>query len=311
MKIREFMLGDIPAIAAIRNASIEISPDFYSMTVDRVRPSSEAGAHPVTSEILVAEVDGQVEGYVHLYTDPGLLTQGRINIDAFHVLPGKQRSGLGGQLLEAALQKAREWQGRYLSIAIPEGIESSQNFLSKHGFQVVRHFFKMRHPDLDRIPEPSLPEGYRFRPFRQGIDEAAFVDLLNASFADHWDFAPVTTEELERWKQRPDFNPRGCFFVQSPEHLDVAVATVLVDRVQDDHIQSASTARLFEFGVLGTHRNRGIGLAILLKAAEFARHEDIQELELVVDGEDAPARAMSERAGFLEKRGIVVYHHSL
>ena len=275
--IRRFELADLPRVAEIRNASVAISRDFYSMTVDRVRPPSESGAHPVTSEILVAEVDGRVEGYVHLYTDPGLLTHGRINIDAFHVRPECQRTGLGSLLLSAAIEKAREWNGRYLSIAIPDGFDSSKLFLNKHGFEVVRTFFKMRQPDLDRLAEPVLPEGYRFRPFRQGIDESEFLRLLNATFEEHWDFAPVTADELERWKQRPDFNPRGCFFIQGPDGSDVAVATVLIDRQPD----------------------------------EPAMSEELEELELVVDGEDGPARAMSERAGFLEKRSILVLHHAL
>ena len=310
-RIRRFELADLPRVAEIRNASVAISRDFYSMTVDRVRPPSEAGAHPVTSEILVAEVDGRVEGYVHLYTDPGLLTHGRINIDAFHVRPECQRTGLGSQLLQAAVEKAREWHGRYLSIAIPDGIASSREFLLKHGFNVVRTFFKLRHPELALLPAPELPEGYRFRAFRQGIDEAEFLRLLNTSFAEHWDFAPVTAEELERWKQRPDFNPKGCFFIQGPDGSDVAVATVLIDRPSEAPDAGATPARLFEFGVLPAHRSRGLGRAILQKAAEFARHEELGERELVVDGEDGPARAMSERAGFLEKRSILVLHRPL
>lgn len=310
VRIRKFTIADLPQVAEIRNASIAVSADFYSMTVDRIRPPSEATDLELTSEILVADVGGTVRGYVHIYTDPSLMAQGRINIDGLHVHPDCQRDGLGAKLLAAATAKATEWEGRYLSIAIPAGVVSSQTFLLKHEFQLVRYFWKLRHTNLVELPAPALPEGYAFRKFRQGIDEQAFLDLLNASFAGNWDFTPVSQDELERWKQRPDFNPRGCFFVTHGNE-DVAVATVLLDRQQDVATMDDSTARIFEFGVLPAFRGKGIGYAILLKAAEFARANDLPVLELVVDGHDDHAKAMYERVGFQEKRAILVFHKAL
>lgn len=309
VRIRKFEIGDLPQVAEIRNASIAVSTDFYSMTVDRIRPPSEALDLELTSEILVADMGGQVRGYVHIYTDPSLMPQGRINIDGLHVHPDCQRDGLGAKLLEAATAKANEWGGRYLSIAIPAGIVSSQTFLLKHEFQLVRYFWKLRHTSLSELPAPTLPEGYAFRKFRQGVDEQNFLDLLNASFAGNWDFAPVCKEELERWKQRPDFNPKGCFFVSHGAE-DVAMATVLLDRQQDAETMD-STARVFEFGVLPEFRGKGLGYGILLKAAEFARDNELPVLELVVDGHDDHAKAMYERVGFQEKRAILVFHKAL
>lgn len=309
VRIRKFEIGDLPQVAEIRNASIAISTDFYSMTVDRIRPPSETSDLELTSEILVADVDGTVRGYVHIYTDPSLMAHGRINIDGLHVHPDFQRFGIGDKLLGAATAKANEWGGRYLSIAIPAGVVSSQTFLVKHQFQLVRYFWKLRHTNLAELSAPTLPEGFDFRTFRQGIDEQAFLDLLNSSFADNWDFAPVSKDELERWKLRPDFNPKGCFFV-SRGARDVAVATVLLDRQQDAETADGA-ARIFEFGVLPEFRGKGIGYGIILKAAEFARANELPVLELVADGHDDHAKAMYERVGFQEKRAILVFHKPL
>ncbi|MBO9542739.1 GNAT family N-acetyltransferase [bacterium] len=309
IRIRKFEISDLPQVAEIRNASIAISPDFYSMTVDRVRPPSDASDLQLTSEILVAEVNGAVRGYVHLYTDPSLMSQGRVNIDALHVHPDEQRSGVGTLLIKAAIQKGQEWGGRYLSIAIPAGVVSSQTFLLKHDFQLVRYFWKLRHADLADLPAPSLPEGFSFRSFRQGIDEDAFLGLLNAAFAEHWDFAPVNRGELERWKQRPDFNPRGSFFV-THDGRDVAVATVLIDRQMDAETHEGA-ARIFEFGVLPEFRGKALGYNILLKAAQFARDEELPALELIVDGHNDQAKAMYERVGFQQKRAILVFHKAI
>lgn len=307
-RIRRFEIADLAHVAEIRNASIAISPDFYSMTVDRVRPPAPTLDAELTSEILVAEIEGKVRGYLHFYTDAALMTQGRINVDGLHVHPDCQRDGLGAQLLEAASAKAREWGGRYLSIAIPAGVVSSQTFLVKHGFQLVRHCWKLRHAELGQLPESQLPEGYSFRAFRPGLDEVGYLELLNVAYAGQWDFSPVSRDELERWRQRPDFNPRGCFLV-THGMLDVAVATVLLEHNLDDPEQE--TARIFEFGVLPAHRGRGLGYQILLHAAEIARDLDLPALELIVDGRNAQAKAMYERVGFQEKRALFVFHKEL
>lgn len=308
IRIRGFTIGDLPHVAEIRNASIAISPDFYAMTVDRVRSPAHAINEELTSEILVAEIDGKVRGYLHLYTDPALMAQGRINIDGLHVHPECQRDGLGDQLLQAAMRRAQEWGGRYFSIAIPAGVVSSQTFLLKHGFTLVRHCWKLRHADLGMLPTPELPAGYGFRAFRQGVDEEGYVELLNVAMAEHWEFAPVNRVELERWRQRPDFNPRGCFFITHGP-LDVAVATVLLDRSLDDPGQSA--ARIFEFGVLPAHRGRRLGYQILLRAAELARELELPALELIVDGRNGQVKTMYERVGFQEKRALLVFHREL
>jgi mycothiol synthase len=309
LQIRKFTIGDLPRVAEIRNASLAISPDFYSMTVDRIRSTGMTSELQLTSEILVAERDGVVRGYIHIYTDPHLMGLGRINIDAFHVHPEERRSGVGALLLEAAEAKAREWNGRYMSIAIPAAVETSQTFLIKHQFQLMRYFWKLRHAGLEGLPAAELPSNLRFRTFRRGMDEAAYVELLNTTFAEHWDFAPITQPELEEWNQRPDFDPRGSFFIVDGER-EIAHITVLVDPKRFEETHDAA-ARVFELGVLPAYRGKGLGYQLLLKAAEFSRMHELNALELVVDGQNDGAKGMYEQMGFQEKRAILVFHKAL
>ena len=112
----EFVLGDIPAIAEIRNASISISPDFFSMTVDRFRYDFYDEDVPMLSRIMVAEVGSEVVGFFHLYTDENQLQLGRVNLDSFHVHPDARNHGVGGALLTSAIETATSSRFRSWSL---------------------------------------------------------------------------------------------------------------------------------------------------------------------------------------------------
>ena len=158
--LREFLLGDIPAIAAIRNESISISPDFYSMTVDRARYDFYDEDVPMRSRIVVAEEAGEVAGFYHLYTDEHQLARGRVNLDSIHVHPNHRDRGVGQARVASAAETATGWGAKYISTAIPEDSPGSLRFLQRYGFEEVRRFYKMRLNDLDRAEAPVLPAGF-------------------------------------------------------------------------------------------------------------------------------------------------------
>ncbi|HEY9721308.1 MAG TPA: GNAT family N-acetyltransferase [Oscillatoriaceae cyanobacterium] len=309
MTLREFVLGDIPAIAAIRNASIRISPDFYSMTVDRFRFDFYDEDVPMTSRIMIAEEDGRTLGFYHLYTDENQLARGRVNLDAIHVHPDARGKGAGAALLESACDTAKGWKGGYVSTAIPEGDTGSLAFLERHGFSIARIFFKMRLSELKAAPEPVIPEGLHLRPYTPGSDEDAFVQVFNTCFEGHWDFTPLTPQEAAAWNRRPSFNPKGCFLLFDGPRL-IGFTTILFDPERAAQTGEA-VARIFEMGVLPEYRRRGLGYQLLLVGVRYARERGFQAIDLVTDSQNAPAVEMYEKLGFQDKRASLVLHRSL
>ncbi|MNS61083.1 Mycothiol acetyltransferase [compost metagenome] len=309
LQLREFVLGDIPAIAEIRNASISISPDFYSMTVDRFRYDFYDEDVPMLSRIEVAEVDGNVAGFTHLYTDENQLRLGRVNLDSFHVHPQARNHGVGSALLASAIETARSWNGRYISTAIPEESPRSLEFLERHGFKRVRQFYKMRLSDLRPDAETAFPPGFSVRTFLPGTDEAAFVTVYNAAFADHWDFIPMADWEIAKWNRRPAFNPKACFLLFDQERL-VGFTTVMYDHEQARETGQA-VGRIFEMGVLPEYRRQGLGYTMLQSAIRYAQAQGFDALDLVTDVENVAGIQLYEKVGFQEKRATTVLHIEL
>lgn len=310
--LREFVLGDIPAIAAIRNESISISPDFYSMTVDRYRFDFYDEDLPMKSRIMVGEEQGKVVGFYHLYTDVHLLEHGRANLDSIHVHPLARGHGIGAALIQSAAATAREWGATYISTAIPEDSPRSLVFLERHGFTRMRTFDKMRLAVRPGGPSVGVPTGYALRTFERGRDEEIFVDVFNAAFADTWDFTPLTREEVANWNRRPSFNPRGCFLLFHREG-DVAerlagFATVLFNPERAE-VTGKVIGRIYEMGVHPDYRRQGLGLVLLQAALRYAAENGFSGVDLVTDTVSEAGNQLYAKVGFQEKRSTIVLHH--
>jgi mycothiol synthase len=308
--LREFVLGDVPAVAEIRNASMAISPDFYSMTVDRFRYDFYDVDKPMTARLMVAiEDDGQVAGFYHLYRDQSQLARGRVNLDSLHIHPRARNHGVGALLLASAIETARAWNGRYISTAIPEQSPRSVAFLERHGFFPARTFQQWRLNGLTGFDEPHFPAGFALRRFQPGQDEARFVGAFNSAFKEHWDFTPLTEAEVVQWNRRADFQAAGCFILEAKNSL-VGFTTVLYDPTQAAQTGEA-IGRIFEMGVLPELRQQHLGYGLLLAAIHYAGKLGFQALDLVADSQNAAALKLYEKVGFQEKRQTQVLHRLL
>ncbi|MEB3196125.1 MAG: GNAT family N-acetyltransferase [Candidatus Sericytochromatia bacterium] len=305
MPLREFQMGDIPAIASIRNASVELSPDFFSMTLDRFRYDFYGADLPLTSRIVVAESDWRVVGFYHLYTDERLLAQGRSNLDSIHVAPEQRGSGVGADLMASALNTARGWGARYVSTAIPESSPRSLAFLERHGFERVRRFDLLRlnlQPDLT---PPAPLNGFLLRTFSQG-DEPRFVAAFNAAFADHWDFVPLDASHVQIWNRRDSFDPEGCLLLQDANNGELAAFVTVLHQTPPE--VQPRVARIFEMGVVPAYRRQGLGYHILQQGLAYAASHGFTAVDLVTDAQSEAGLQLYAKVGFTDKRSSIVLH---
>ncbi|MEB3285554.1 MAG: GNAT family N-acetyltransferase [Candidatus Sericytochromatia bacterium] len=310
IKLREFVIGDIPAIAAIRNASIEISPDFYSMTVDRFRYDFYGADTPLTSRIVVAEVKNKAAGFYHLYTDEHLLARGRSNLDAIHVVEDVRGQGVGAALVKSALETAKNWGATYVSTAVPESSPRSLEFLERHGFDRARRFDMLRLPITSPVAPPPPPNNFTLRTFQAG-DEAAFVTAFNAAFADHWDFIPLKAPEIQEWNQRAAFDPAGCFLLIDNDTKKVAAFCTVLHHADSAQSGTKPIGRIFEMGVVPELRRQGLGYLVLQAGLSYASEHGFEAIDLITDSQSDAGQKLYAKVGFTERRASIVLHHPL
>ncbi len=89
--------------------------------------------------------------------------------------------------------------------------------------------------------------------------------------------------------------------------IDAGVVVGFVTGIEIAHPDKGPEMLLYELGVQGSHRRRGVGRALVRHLAELARQEGCREMWVPVESGDAVAIATyrSAGAGAVEESGIL------
>jgi mycothiol synthase len=176
--------------------------------------------------------------------------------------------------------------------------------VTRRGFRLIRHFFRME-IDLDHPPdEAAWPNGIAVRAFRPG-EERVVYDAIMDAFADHWDFVPTGFDDWEQFMVRsPTFDPTLWFLAEDGGELAGFSLCRSERRTGVGHV-----------GVLGVRppwRRRGLGSALLLHSFHELRRRGRSRVDLGVDGENTTgAVGLYERAGMKVVRRLDSYEKVL
>ncbi|MFP5370687.1 MAG: mycothiol synthase [Actinomycetes bacterium] len=172
---------------------------------DGVRPVSEEtelrlqhGGPPGGRDLLARGPGGVLAGYARLDDGAAELV----------VRPECRRRGVGQALLTRLEQLAGP---RPLSIWAHGDLPGSRALAAQRGYARARVLLQMRR-DLaaaDPDPRPALPPDVTVRPFRPGVDEAAWLRVNGRAFAAHAEQGAWTGQDLLLREQEPWFDPEG------------------------------------------------------------------------------------------------------
>jgi mycothiol synthase len=294
--------------------------------VDGVRPLSEhvslhlrhGGDTGDRSLLLYAPADTgeRLVGYAHL--DPTDLVRGpsaELVID-----PDYRRQGLGRRLVQAL---RAETPGSGLRVWA-HGLHPAGEFLaSTLGFDSQRELWQMRRSLYAPLPPMRLPAGVELRPFVPGKDDAAWLAVNAAAFAEHPEQGRWTAADLSRRRAESWFDPDGFLLAERGSEL-VGFHWTKVhgtephvhDSAEHDpqgghrheHPSSPGPAgsdhgherlgEVYVVGVLPSERGSGLGRALMLAGLNHLRAAGLATAMLYVDADNEPAIRLYERLGF-------------
>ncbi|MXY50258.1 MAG: GNAT family N-acetyltransferase [Gemmatimonadetes bacterium] len=155
---------------------------------------------------------------------------------------------------------------------------------------------RMMRPDLEDLPEISVPDGYALRTYRPG-DEAAWCEIMNTGIGTDW-----TAEKCR--KELTDTEPfmaDGCFFAMRTGEAGEAVATACAYDVQPEGISAAQVhaAQVHMVCAKPAHRGRGLGRLVTLAVLHYMRERGYAAAFLGTDDFRVPAVRTYLGLGFI------------
>ncbi|MFC7026008.1 mycothiol synthase [Promicromonospora thailandica] len=239
------------------------------------------------------------------------------------VHPDHRRNGRGRVLLRTAERDATlpsrsgepGQHGKQLRVWAHGDLEPARGFARALGLRPVRELLFLARPlDAAALRAPEPPAGYRLRTFRPGPDDDAWLRVNARAFAAHPEQGRMTLDDLRARQAEPWFDPEGFFLLVPEDAPDADPAAFLWTKVdpsgpdgaREGETDGAIDGEIYVLGVDPDHQGRGlgrlltgVGLAHLARAATRA--------VLYVEGDNAPALATYERAGFARAAVHVQY----
>lgn len=170
------------------------------------------GGDAAARHVVVEEPPGTVVGYAHLdITDP---VEGASAQLVVH--PGHRGRGVAHTLVRELVDQSPD--GR-LRLWAHGGHPAAAALAESMGFRRHRSLWQLRRSLYSALPAAQLPPGITVRRFEPGADDASWVAVNQAAFADHPEQGSLTLDDLHRRMAEPWFDPAGFFLAERGDRL--------------------------------------------------------------------------------------------
>jgi mycothiol synthase len=258
-------------------------------------------------DILLAEIDDRLVGMTGIER---VIRDGASVYEMWaSVLPEVRRRGLGSSLLDWTIARARqraELEDSGLAVTVAGDAEDQEighrALLHRAGFEAVRHFFLMRRPTLDDVPDAPLPDGLEIRP----VAEDQLRSILTAefeAFEDHWGNRERSEDSYAVTLSRPELDT--SLWVVAWDGNEIAGVVEKWIWAEENEELGVKRGWLERISVRRPWRRRGLARAITAESLVRLREAGMIEGMLGVDSEN-PRGAL----GLYECLGFEIHSRS-
>jgi mycothiol synthase len=249
---------------------------------------------------VLARQDGALAGYAHLdLTD---LVEGASAETVVH--PAWRGRGIGRSLVAELIRQA---SGSRLRLWAHGEHPAAQRLAEGMGFERIRALWQMRRSLFAPLPEVTLPPGVTLRTFRPGSDDAAWLALNAAAFADHPEQGRWTAVDLERRMAELWFDPAGFLVAERDGRLVGFHWTKVHGNAEHGH---EPMGEVYVVGVDASERGSGLGRALTIAGLQYLRSRGLASVMLYVGEENEAAIRLYTKLGFTHWDTDVMYARS-
>lgn len=268
-------------------------------------------------DMLFAEVNGRAVGYARVWWE--LQGDGTwMGFSLCFVHPEYRRMGLGTAFLafnekrlhEIAVKLEREGTITAQTSCLFDNFVSEkeagrQAILEQNGYQVVRMAYNMVRPDLENIPEVTMPVGLVVR--TATLEEYRKVwEASNEAFRDHWGYIPDSEEYLKSWYDDPKMDPTLWRVAwDGNEVAGMVLSFIDVNENLEYHRKRGYTENIC---VRRPYRRKGLARSLIVQSLQALKERGMTEAALGVDAENVTgALQLYESCGFQVVEKHLIY----
>jgi mycothiol synthase len=297
------------ADAAVRVEVLDVlPPDDLAAVSSLVAAATEAdGLHPLSEHVMLhlpSTTPGHDRHLLVLVTPPG--DPHRERLAAYgHLDPTDEVEGSSAEVVvhpdlrghgvgRLAVEQLQELSpdGRLRLWA--HGQQPAATALARSlGYVSARELWQMRRSLRAELPPLELPEGYRLRTFRPGEDDAAWLAVNAAAFADHPEQGAWTETDLQHRMAEDWFDPEGFLILDGP---DGDLAGFHWTKIHSD--EHEPIGEVYVVGVSPHHQGTGLGRQLTVAGLRHLRSRGLTQAMLYVDADNTAAVRTYTRLGF-------------
>ena len=297
---------DYPKMVGVSLASAEADQIERVATVEDV---ANTYAHLVNSDpyqdMIFAEVDDEVIGYSR-----GLWRQGEDGVRLYELFgflaPAWRRKGIGETMLrwmEARLQSIAgahsALETGLLEIYVQADNTGLAAMVENNDYRPVRYFVEMVRPDLEDIPDFSLPQGLEVRPVLPEHYRPIW-DAHEEAFRDHWGYAAATEADYQSWLENKTIFQPGLWQIawDTGTHEIAGQVRTFINAAENEKYNRKRGYTEF-ISVRRPWRKRGLARALIALSLRLQKELGMTESALGADSENTSgATRIYEDCGF-------------
>jgi mycothiol synthase len=228
------------------------------------------------------------------------------------VHPSQRRKGLGSQLLELTLNRAREVRSKNILVYANEHNSASNLFLKHHNFQQVGSSGSMKAPANVEVPPFEFPKGFTLKRYSEVNEPLILLKALNVCYQGMWGHQhndKPTEEELKYPRFLKYYEADDILLLFDKKDSIFGICSLKSQGKKEANGESSDL--LDGPGILQQYREQGYQRQMVLAGIQHLRKKGTHPIVLEFWGDNENALNIYRGLGFEAVNQFIAYHKEL
>jgi mycothiol synthase len=299
--------NDLSELSRLMTEIESMDRDGEDTSEEYLRASLTWPNYRPAQDVWVAESQGKLVGYGVALEQPSQ----RCRIYAV-VHPSQRRQGLGSQLLELTLHRARELGSKNILVYANERNNESDLFLKHHEFQQVGSSGSLKLNAEIEIPPAEFPKGFTLKKYSEVNEPLILLKALNDCYLGMWGHGHDDNPSEEERK-----SPRFLQYYDADDILLLfdeknAIFGICSLKSQGKREGSGELSDLLDGpGIIQKYREQGYQRPMILVGIQHLHKRGTRPITLEFWGDSENALSVYRSLGFEMVNCYIAYHKEL